>query len=283
MSLIEVPPRIQPLSWALLCAAGCIGLLGAVVFVGFPQLDIAFSRLFYSGGKFLFAEGATGTVLRELFRWLFILACIAALVGFAAIAFASRRLLRFGFAAWLYVILTAAVGPGLVANLIFKDHWGRARPHHTVEFGGTKQFTAALVRSNQCAKNCSFVSGEASNIFAIGFALTLLAGARRRRWLFLATIVAGLCAGVVRIGAGAHFLSDVFFAGIFMAFVARSLYWLLFERYEAFFADEGPFHRRTLYTGQRGAERAARLMERARQSRLMERARELSRRGPKRP
>ena len=283
MSLIEVPPRIQPPSWALLCAAGCFGLLGALVFVGFPQLDMAFSRLFYSDGKFLFAQGTTGTVLRELFRWMFILVCIGAAIGFAAIAFASRRLLRVGFAAWLYVILAAAVGPGLVANLIFKDHWGRARPHNIVEFGGTKQFTPALIRSDQCAKNCSFVSGEASNIFAIGFALTLLAGSRRRRALFLAAIVAGLFAGLVRIGAGAHFLSDVFFAGIFMAFVARGLHWLLFERYGALFADEGPLHRRTLYTGQRGGERAARLIERARQSRLMARAQALRRRGPKGP
>ncbi len=268
MTLIELPPRSPAPSRSMVCAAGCLGLAGAVIFVGFPQIDLWFSRLAYLGDrKFLFTASTAGSVLRETFRWMFILATVGALIGFASIAFASRRLSRLGFAAWLYIALSAAIGPGLVANLLLKDHWGRARPSQTVEFGGAKQFTPALVRSDQCARNCSFVSGEASNIFAIGFAIALLTERARRRWLFAATIAAGTLAGLVRIGAGAHFLSDVFFAGIFMALVARGLYWLMFERFEALFADEGPLHRRTLHAGQRGAEHAMRLLRRAREMR----------------
>jgi lipid A 4'-phosphatase len=294
MTLIDITPRrIEP-SWSMVCVAACLGLFGGLVFAAFPQIDLAVSRLFYSGdNKFLFGALSTGSAFRELFRWIFILACVGAVIGFLAIAFASRRLFRLGFAAWLYVVLCAAVGPGLVANLIFKDHWGRARPIQTTEFGGAKQFTPALTRSDQCERNCSFISGEASNLFAIGFAIALLAERARRRSLFLAAIAAGALAGIVRIGGGAHFVSDVFFAGVFMAFVARGLYWLLFERFGAVFADEGPLHRRTLHAGQRGAEQAARLMVRARElrrqggdqarvtaTRLVERAREL-RRGSK--
>ena len=69
--------------------------------------------------------------------------------------------------------------------------------------------------------------------------------------MFQAAIAAGAFAGVIRIGAGAHFLSDVVFAGVFMAFVARGLAWLLFVRLEVQFADGGPLHRRTHWAGRR--------------------------------
>jgi lipid A 4'-phosphatase len=276
MTLIEVPARSEAPAWSLVCIAGCLGLLGGLVFAAFPQIDLAVSGLFYSGdNRFAFSRPSAGNALRELIRFAFILLTIGTVIGFALVAFASRRLLGLGFTAWIYIVLCIAVGAGFVANTIFKDQWGRARPSQIVEFGGTKKFTPPLTRSDQCARNCSFVSGEASSIFAIGFAIALLAEASRRRRLILAAIAAGGFAGLLRIGGGGHFLSDVFFAGIFMAFVARGLYWLLFERFEAMFADEGPVHRRTLHAGRRGAEHAARLMERARELRLMERARQL--------
>jgi lipid A 4'-phosphatase len=276
MSLIDISPRRpERPSWSLVFAAACLGLFGGLIFAAFPQIDLAVSRLFYLGdNKFLFAAPSTGSVFREIFRWIFILASVGAVAGFIAIAFASRRLFGLGFAAWLYVVLCAAVGPGLVANLLFKDHWGRARPIQTTQFGGTKQFTPALTRSDQCERNCAFISGEASNLFAIGFAVALLAESRRRRPLFIAAVAAGTLAGFVRIGGGGHFLSDVFFAGVFMAFVARGLYWLLFERFDQIFADEGPFHRRTLYAGRRTAEHARRLTLRAR-ARLRRRNKDL--------
>lgn len=292
MSLIEVTPQPQPPSWSIVCFAACLGLAGALIFAAFPEIDLGVSGLFYTGdNKFLFSRDSTGNVLREAIRWLFILALIGAFVGFVLIAFASRRLLGLGFAAWIYILLSAGIGAGLVANTVFKDQWGRARPHQVTEFGGTKQFTAPFTRTDQCARNCSFISGEAANIFVVGFALALLAEQARRRRLMLAAIAAGAFAGFLRIGAGGHFLSDVFFAGIFMAFVARGLYWLLFERFASQFADEGPFHRSTLQAGQRGAEQAARALARARElrqtagrqgaqqaSRMLERARELRRR-----
>jgi lipid A 4'-phosphatase len=275
MTLIEVPARAEAPSWAIVWAACCLGLGGAILFAAFPQIDRGITSLFYLGdNKFLFGRDTTGNVMRELVRWIFILMTIGAVIGFAGVAFASRRLFGLGFAAWVYILLTVGLGAGLVANVVFKDQWGRARPNQVVEFGGTKQFTAPLTRTNQCEKNCSFVSGEASSIFAIGFAIALIAEVSRRRRLLIAAIAAGSFAGLLRIGGGGHFFSDVFFAGIFMAIVARGVYWLLFERFEFWFADEGPLHRRTLYAGRRGGEHAVRLMERARELKLMERARQ---------
>jgi lipid A 4'-phosphatase len=270
MSLIPSGERDSPVSrqgaYSMLCVAGSAGLLAALVFSAFPGIDLAVSGLFHlDGNKFLFARSGTGDAVRNLLRLIFGLACVAAVVGFVMIAFFSRRLMGLGLAAWAFVALCALVGPGLVANLGFKDHWGRARPVHVIQFGGTKQFTPPLLRTDQCDRNCSFVSGEASNFFILGFAVALLAEPARRRKLFIAAIAAGTFAGLIRIGAGAHFLSDVVFAGIFMAFVARGLAWLMFERFAAHLADDGPFHQRSLRAGQVAATRSRMAWQTARE------------------
>ena len=276
MTLIEVRARRDAPSWSIVCAAACLGLAGAVIFAALPQIDLGISRLFYLGNNtFLFSKPGVGTAMREAVRWIFILATVGAVAGFIGVAFASRRPFGLGFAAWVYLLLTIGLGAGLIANVAFKDQWGRARPNQIMQFGGAKQFTAPLTRADQCERNCSFVSGEASSIFVIGFAIALLAEASRRRRLLIAAIAAGSFAGLLRIGGGGHFLSDVFFAGVFMAIVARVVYWLLFERFEFYFADEGPLHRRTLHAGRRGAVHTARLIERTRALRLMERVREM--------
>jgi lipid A 4'-phosphatase len=269
MSLVPSGRRDSPVSrqgaYSLLCVAGSAGLLAALVFSAFPSIDLAVSGLFHlGGGKFLFARSGTGEAARNLLLLIFGLACVAAVAGFVMMAFFSRRLMGLSLAAWTFVALCTLIGPGLVANLGFKDHWGRARPVHVTQFGGNKQFTPPLLRTDQCVRNCSFVSGEAANFFMLGFAIALLAEPARRRRLFIAAIAAGSFAGLLRIGAGAHFLSDIVFAGIFMAFVARGLAWLMFERFAAHLADDGPFHRRSLRAGHASAIRARMAWRRAR-------------------
>jgi membrane-associated phospholipid phosphatase len=87
----------------------------------------------------------------------------------------------------------------------------------------------------------------------------------------MAAIAAGSFAGLIRIGAGGHFLSDVIFAGLFMALVARGLAWLVLERWGPHLDDGGRFHQATLRQGALAAERSKRLygwtMERLRSTR----------------
>ena len=42
--------------------------------------------------------------------------------------------LSLGLPQWLFLAVCLGVGPGLVANLLLKDQWGRARPKHIAEF-----------------------------------------------------------------------------------------------------------------------------------------------------
>jgi lipid A 4'-phosphatase len=119
----------------------------------------------------------------------------------------------------LALLATFAIGPGLIANVVLKDNWGRARPREVVEFGGKLEFTPPLVPSRECKDNCSFVSGEAASVFAPIFSGALLLP-HLRVALVAGGLIAGLGTGLVRISTGGHFLSDVLFAGIFMAITA---------------------------------------------------------------
>src|SRR5262249_47577736 len=136
-------------------------------------------------------------------------------------------------------------GPGLIANTLLKDNWARPRPSQIVEFGGPDHFTPVLERSGRCERNCSFVSGEASATFAIGFAIAMLAR-RRRAGLMAAAAAAGSIAGFIRMGEGGHFLSDVTFAAVFMALDVALLHWLVFHVLLQRTPDEAWWHDKTV-------------------------------------
>jgi lipid A 4'-phosphatase len=130
----------------------------------------------------------------------------------------------------LFLLLTLGIGPGLLVNAVFKDHWGRARPYQVRQFGGDRRFTAAFVMSDQCPSNCSFVSGDASMGY---FGLAFLFLARRRRKLILAaSLLAGTLIGLVRMAQGAHFLSDVIFSGVFTFLTGWLFYFLFLHRWQ---------------------------------------------------
>jgi lipid A 4'-phosphatase len=113
----------------------------------------------------------------------------------------------------IYVLVCLLVGPGLLVNVVLKEHWGRARPSQVTEFGGARTFTPALTISDQCPRNCSFVSGEVSlGFWWLCFAFAARPG--RRRYLVAGALAMGTLMGVLRVGAGGHFLSDAIFAAL---------------------------------------------------------------------
>ena len=206
-----------------------LAALGTVL-VAVPQIDLAVAGLFYDpfDGFFLKNQSLVRFVY-ELVPWVSRLVLTSLLV-FLLLAWTWRRRHPF-FLAWrkaaLYLLLVALVGPLFLVNSVFKDHWGRARPSQIEEFGGTKQFTRAAVPTNQCAKNCSFVSGHASaGFFFLAPAFVFVR--RRRLWLAIGT-GAGLTVGLVRIVQGGHFFSDVIFSGIVVYLTARLLHAILYR------------------------------------------------------
>jgi len=110
-----------------------------------------------------------------------------------------------------FVVLSGALGPGLLVNSGFKEHWQRARPYEVQNFGGTAQFTRAGVITDQCKNNCSFVSGHVACGFFFA-SLMLLAHRKRRLWAVTGLGAAALI-GFSRMADMAHWLSDVLWAG----------------------------------------------------------------------
>jgi membrane-associated phospholipid phosphatase len=124
-----------------------------------------------------------------------------------------------------FLLLSLALGPGLLVNAVLKDHWGRARPAQVEEFGGHQRFTPVLVPADQCARNCSFPAGHpAIGFYLVSFAF-LVRDPRQRRLAQGAAIAAGALIGVARMAQGGHFLSDVVFSGL----LVYATSWLLYR------------------------------------------------------
>ena len=200
--------------WGLPVASGAIA---GAVFLAVPEIDLAAARAFHAPDTgFVGRRLGWVEALRQAFVVLYFGTIALCLAGLALTWRARRQWLSLGSRQWLFLAACLAAGPGLVANLVFKDQWGRARPAQIVEFGGAKAFTPPLLIADQCRRNCSFVSGEAASTYVTFYAAAALVPPWSAA-LAIAGTLGGLAAGLVRMSQGAHFLSDVVFAGVFMA------------------------------------------------------------------
>lgn len=203
-------------------------LLCAAIFILYPQLDLISSHLFYkSSSGFFLKDHAAVLFLRQLTP----VVVGVLMLGLGGLLLASlvpaAHRLRTQRKAMAYLLLALVLGPGLMVNTVFKDHWGRARPSQVQEFGGDKVFSPAIIPTDQCARNCSFVSGDAS----VGFYFVSLAFVftrRRKFWHGLGLSYGGIL-GVGRMMQGGHFLSDVIFSYFTVYFTALILYELMYR------------------------------------------------------
>jgi lipid A 4'-phosphatase len=221
----------------LLLGAAVVGTVAVIVFLLFPEIDLKTSTFFYTGngvfsgkaGGIFYGRSLTtpSDVIRMVLYVSFAALCLLNAFGLAASIIRKRAVFGLKSGRWLFLGACLVIGPGIVGNVILKDHWGRARPVQIVEFGGSKTYSPPLVMSDQCDRNCSFVAGESSMMYATFFAAAFLFPAMGTR-LIIAGIFFGLLSGIVRISQGAHFLSDVIFAGVAMALTVAGIY-LLFR------------------------------------------------------
>jgi len=136
----------------------------------------------------------------------------------------SRRLQPVRLYAVL-VLATTLIGPGLLVNALFKDHWGRPRPHQLECLGGNKSYLPPLMRGEPGGGK-SFPCGHSSVGYMLGvFYLIWRRSRPRLAWGALAGALAlGTLLGIGRMAAGDHFLSDVVWSGIIAYGVAVALY-----------------------------------------------------------
>lgn len=212
----------------LILASIAAFIMAACLFLLSPEVDIAVADFFYIPGQGFIGHVPWVAAFRLIFKGIFVVGVALAVIGLLRTVITARPFAGLTANRWLFFTLALAVGPGLIANVLLKDQMGRARPHQVETFGGSKQFTAPLIVANQCRRNCSFVSGEAASMFALFFALSFLV-TRHSTVMICAALVMGLLAGLIRMAQGAHFVSDVAFAGIFMCITVAGLHLLMID------------------------------------------------------
>jgi membrane-associated PAP2 superfamily phosphatase len=209
-----------------LTIAFVVGLLCAVD----PQLDLDLARISFDSSRKLFGINAQHWVqhARDAARLVVTLLVLPAGLAIAGkLIWPQRRMLIEGRAA-LFLIVTLALGPGIITNVLLKDHWGRSRPIDVQQFGGTDQFTSWWDPRGECPNNCSFVAGEPSGAFWT-MAPAALAPLELQPLAFGAALLFGTAVGILRIGGGGHFFSDVVFAGVFVYFEIWLVYGLIYR------------------------------------------------------
>jgi lipid A 4'-phosphatase len=200
--------------------------------ISWTDADLKIAGLFYASGK--------GWYRGQEIPWFFLYhygnipGITLAVGGFSAfiLSFFRKELLPYKKTG-LFLVLFMVLGPGLVVNMVFKDHWGRPRPDDIVNFGGTKTFHQAW-ETGEAGQGGSFPSGHASvGFFMMAPYFILKNSHRKAAYGFLGLGIAfGFFMGAARIVQGGHFLSDVVWSGLMTYLTGFTLaYVFRFDRF----------------------------------------------------
>lgn len=191
----------------------------------FSPLDIAAARVFFrpeAVDHWPLAKQPPWSMLYGAAPWITASLVIAGLATLGA-GFVYRRGMwrRHG----VFLLLTVVLGPGLLVNTVFKDHWDRPRPREIVEFAGPLQYVPAPLPGGE--SGASFPCGHCSVGFLYGAGWWVWRRHRPRwAWSSLALgLLMGFALGIGRMAAGGHFLSDVLWSGLLALGVCHVLYW----------------------------------------------------------
>lgn len=202
----------------LFVALGVAAVAG-LTFGLMPSLDLRLAGIFYpvsDGGGNMFAWRLSSTlnlVHMTALRVPFVI-LVPFVLALALKPVMPRRLIPVSARAAVFLTVSMLLGPGLLVNVVLKDHWGRPRPIDIAQFGGTEHFVPWWDPRGDCPDNCSFVSGDVSTA-AWTFAPAALVPPPWRAAAYAGAFALTAVMAVVRIMAGGHFPSDAVFAGVF--------------------------------------------------------------------
>ncbi len=214
----EAPTLKRPTGLLLLAAMLWFGLLW--LFHAFPALDLAVAGLFFepapcpagaaplqSCGTFPLGDKTWMIGLRYSFYYL----PHAAALIIIALTVRARRQGDFSgriFIKRSWILLASLLlGPVILVNGLLKGWSGRPRPYDSLPFGGDTGFVAAGDFAGSCARNCSFISGEASGMGWLVCAAMLIP----RPWraiVFPPLLAMTMLASSMRVMFGGHYASD---------------------------------------------------------------------------
>ncbi|KAA0891398.1 phosphatase PAP2 family protein [Oryzomonas rubra] len=201
----------------------------ATAIIAATGADLVVSSHFYQSGGWPVGERFPWKLLYRLDRYP---ALAIALFGLCAACYGNSKS---SWRPWrrqgIFLVLLLALGPGVLVNAVFKDHWGRPRPREIVQFGGSKQFLHPW-QPGIDGQGRSFPCGHGSAAFYLAapfFIYRRTKPALAGRWL-AGGLVFGLLMSYARIAQGGHFLSDIIWAWGMVYLTALALSALLLPR-----------------------------------------------------
>jgi membrane-associated PAP2 superfamily phosphatase len=209
-----------------LAIGGAVGLLFGV----YPELDLEISRVFFDPHRENLWLGITRPIwlMRTGATWLVALIAAPAFVALGVKVLWPRRPALLPGRAVMLMIVSLALAPGLLANGILKERWGRPRPIDVTAFHGTDPFLPWWDPRGPCPKNCSFIAGEPSGAFWT-LAAAVVAPPPWRLLASGAALAFGAADGLIRMAAGGHFFTDLAFAGAFTFLIIWVVHGILYR------------------------------------------------------
>jgi lipid A 4'-phosphatase len=228
----------------LIVALGLAAVVG-MIFGLFPQLDLMisapFNAMVQNSINFSTRIYPPLTLARDIGLWMGTAVIVPVVAVLALKLLLPRQRLLLSGRAILFLMATIALGPGLLVNVMLKDHWGRPRPIDVTQFGGDQHFVAWWDPRGVCDKNCSFVSGDVSGAIWI-IAPAALVPPPWRALAYGAALALGLGMAALRIMAGGHFFTDTVFAGVFTFLIIWVVHGLIYRWPRTRLTDEGVEH-----------------------------------------
>ena len=216
-----------------LVVALAIAIVAGLAFGLYPQLDLRVARYFHAfedsfHNAFAFRLYPLVMHARNIGVWISAFLVAPAVAALVIKLILPRRKLLMSGRAIVFLIATMVLAPGLLANVLLKDHWGRPRPIDVTQFGGNEHFVPWWDPRGDCPGNCAFVSGDVAGAFWT-IAPAALTPPQWRIIAYGAALALGTGMAVLRVMAGGHFPSDVIFASVFTFLIVWFVYALIYR------------------------------------------------------
>ncbi|WP_420266406.1 phosphatase PAP2 family protein [Candidatus Magnetominusculus dajiuhuensis] len=206
-----------------------VAAITTVVFLKTP-IDIEIERFFYGASSSKAAWFlANRFPWKQLYYYASVPAALTAIVSIVVLVLGYmkdkyRKYRRYA----IFLILSLAIGPGLLVNLTLKNYWGRPRPVEIKTFGGTWDYQQVL-QKGKGGRGKSFPCGHASVGYYF-FVFYFIFRRKKRAIAFLSLSLAfvyGTLLGVMRMSMGGHFLSDVLWSAFIVFLSSLALYYFI--------------------------------------------------------